>query len=250
MVAHIPHAGTHIPPWVRAGILLDDADLARELLVMTDHHTDTLFGWTVERGAVALIDGWSRLVADPERFDDAASEPMERVGQGVVYTCASDGRPLRAADGGLRARLVETVYRPWHQELSRLVDERLEASGACLVLDCHSFATVPLASESDQDADRPDVCVGTDAFHTPPALAATLERELRAQGFRVKRDSPFSGALVPLGRYRRDARVRAVMLEVRRGVYCDEATGELLPGWRSVARRIERACVAAGITAS
>jgi hypothetical protein len=37
------------------------------------------------------------------------------------------------------------------------------------------------------------------------------------------------------------------MLEVRRGVYCDEATGALLPGWTDVALRLETACVRAGL---
>jgi hypothetical protein len=41
VVLHVPHASTAIPGDVRAGILLDDAELARELLASTDHHTDT-----------------------------------------------------------------------------------------------------------------------------------------------------------------------------------------------------------------
>jgi hypothetical protein len=42
VVLHVPHASTVIPADVRAGIVLDDAALARELLASTDHHTDTL----------------------------------------------------------------------------------------------------------------------------------------------------------------------------------------------------------------
>jgi N-formylglutamate amidohydrolase len=243
----VPHAGTHIPDAVRAGILLDDAALAHELLVMTDHHTDRMFGWAVELGAAALVAEWSRLVADTERFEDPAAEGMERSGQGVVYTRASDGRRLREADPVLRARLVTEVYRPWHRQLSTLVDERLRDFDECLVLDCHSFGTVPLPSEADQAPGRPDVCVGTDPFHTPRGLADALVSALRAEGFRAERDTPFGGALVPLERYRRDPRVRSVMLELRRGIYCDEATGELAPDWHDVASRVERACLAAGI---
>jgi N-formylglutamate amidohydrolase len=227
--------------------MLDDDELARELLVMTDHHTNRLFWWVVGLGGTALINGWSRLVVDPERFDDPAAEPMERVGQGAVYGRTSDGRPLRVVDDALRERLVDRVYRPWHLALAGLVDEALGSADACLVLDCHSFGTEPLPSEADRAPGRPDVCVGTDAFHTPAVLAEALEAALRAGGFAVRRDSPFSGALVPLDRYRRDRRVRAVMLEVRRGIYCDETTGELLPGWQDVAARLERACLVAGV---
>lgn len=247
VVAHVPHAGTWIPPEMRADILLDDADLAHELLVMTDHHTDALFGWTVRHGATALVDRWSRLVLDPERFEDPALEPMERVGQGAVYTRTSDGRPLRHPDPGARAALVERLYHPWHRTLAGLVDEAVEAAGSCLVIDCHSFGSVPLPSEADQAPDRPDVCVGTDDHHTPPELADALMAALREQDFRVRRDSPFSGAMVPADRYQQDLRVRSVMLEVRRGLYCDETTGALLSDWAEIAGRLERACVSAGL---
>jgi N-formylglutamate amidohydrolase len=249
VVAHVPHAGTHIPSDLRDAMLLGDAALAHELLVMTDHHTDALFGWSVARGATALVNQWSRLIVDPERFEDRAREPMERVGQGVVYTRASGGRALRPDDPATRAALVDRLYRPWHRALAGLVEESLEAFDACLVLDCHSFGTVPLPSEADQAPDRPDVCVGTDAWHTPPGLADALEAALRAEGFAVRRDSPFAGALVPADRYRRDPRVRSVMLEVRRGIYCDESTGTLLRGWQGVAERLERACLVAGAMA-
>ncbi|MBX3030169.1 MAG: N-formylglutamate amidohydrolase [Chloroflexi bacterium] len=247
VIAHVPHAGTRIAADARATILLDDIALTREQLVMTDWHTDRLFDWVTRRGATAIVFEPSRLVLDPERFLDPAAEPMERVGQGVVYTHTHDGRPLRRPDGALRARWIETLYRPHHALLAQLVTERLDRFDRCLVLDCHSFGSHPLPSEADQAPDRPDVCVGTDDWHTPPTLADALETALRGEGFRVRRDSPFAGALVPLDRYRTDPRVTAVMLEVRRGLYCDETTGTLRPDWPDVAAAIERACVAAGL---
>lgn len=214
---------------------------------MTDWHTDRLFDWVTGRGATAIVFEPSRLVLDPERFLDPTAEPMERVGQGVVCTHTHDGRPLRHADERLRAHWIETLYRPHHSLLAQLVTDRLDRFDRCLVLDCHSFGTQPLPSEADQAPDRPDVCVGTDDWHTPPMLADALEAALRAEGFRVRRDSPFAGALVPLDRYRTDPRVTAVMLEVRRGVYCDETTSVLRPDWPDVAAAIERACIAAGL---
>jgi N-formylglutamate amidohydrolase len=172
---------------------------------------------------------------------------MEEVGQGAVYTGTSDGRPLRHPDPEARAALMERLYHPWHRSLATLVGEALEADGTCLVIDCHSFGSVPLRTEADQSPDRPDVCVGTDEHHTPPELAEALERALLEQGFRVRRDSPFRGSMVPADRYRRDPRVRTVMLEVRRGIYCDETTGALRPGWTEVAARLERACLKAAL---
>ncbi len=39
MILHVPHSSRHIPADVRAGIVLDDAALERELDHITDAHT-------------------------------------------------------------------------------------------------------------------------------------------------------------------------------------------------------------------
>jgi N-formylglutamate deformylase len=60
-------------------------------------------------------------------------------------------------------------------------------------------------------------------------------------GWRVAVDRPFAGALVPMLFYRKDLRVSAVMIEVRRGLYMNEGTGEKLPGFDEVRERISTA---------
>jgi N-formylglutamate amidohydrolase len=247
VVAHVPHSSTIIPPEERAAILLDDVALAREVVRMTDWHTDRMFGWAVDRGASALIHRRSRLVVDPERFAGQSREPMEAVGQGVVYTRTSDGQPLRIPDAEARARTIATLFDPYHRALSALVTEQLDRFGTCTILDCHSFGTRPLPSEADQSPDRPDVCIGTDDTHTPDRLAEVMERVFAQAGFRVRRNTPFDGSIVPLDRYGVDLRVRSVMVEVRRGLYCDESTGQPTADFDTVSTVIERAVVAAGL---
>ena len=87
VIIHVPHASRHIPIWVRAGLLLDESALERELDAMTDAHTDV-----VAERAADLVDGprpWlfinqlSRLVVDPERFPDDRKE-MNAAGMGAV----------------------------------------------------------------------------------------------------------------------------------------------------------------------
>lgn len=240
-VAHVPHAATAIPAHVRAGILLDDAGVSRELLRLTDWHVDALCAWLPRHGVPVLVNRVSRLVADPERFADDAIEPMAAVGQGAVYTRTTDGQTLRTPDARARRELLARWFEPYHAALTSLVGERLDHFGACLVIDCHSFASDPLPSEPDRLPGRPDVCIGTDPFHTPPALAAALRGVLAAEGFRVEIDRPFAGALVPLRWYGLDPRVTSVMLEVRRGLYCDEATGEPSAAFGEVRAALERA---------
>ncbi len=248
-VAHLPHGSTLIPPDVRADILLDDAEVRRQLLLLTDHHTDRLFDWLADAGATLFRNRLSRLVVDPERFPDDASEPMAALGQGAVYTRTTDGRPMRGPDPARREDLLARYFIPYHAALTALVERTLERHGRCLILDGHSFGTHPLPSERDQAPDRPDVCVGTDRSHTPESLARALEASFRVAGFRVKRDSPFGGALVPLAHHGRDLRVASVMLEIRRGLYCDEQTGSPLPGFDAVRERI-RAATLGGLAAA
>jgi N-formylglutamate deformylase len=244
-IGHVPHASPHIPPGERVGILLDDEALAAELLRMTDHHTDRLFAWIRDLGGTLLVNRVSRLVVDPERFPDDAREPMARVGQGAVYTRTADGSHLRAVDPVQRSRLMDRWYAPYHATLEGLVASTLDAFGTCLVVDAHSFATVPLPSEPDQDRDRPDVCLGTDPFHTPPGLVAALSTALEDEGFTVAVDRPFSGSLVPLRWHGVDRRVTSLMLEIRRGTYMDEGTGEPLSVFEDVAAALRRAVATA-----
>ncbi len=66
--------------------------------------------------------------------------------------------------------IYQRYYDPHHARLETLVAEKLEASSKCLIIDCHSFPSKPLPYEPDQSANRPDICIGTDEFHTPKWL--------------------------------------------------------------------------------
>lgn len=236
-VLHIPHVATAIPPDARAGILLEDASLAGELLRMTDWFTDELFELD---GATRVVHPVSRLVVDPERFEDDALESMAARGMGVIYTRTSEGQPLREPpDAAARGQLIDAWYRPHHAALADAVDASLQRHGQALVLDCHSFASVPLPHEPDQSSDRPAICIGTDPFHTPQWLAAAAMHAFEREGFSVALDMPFAGALVPTAHHRRDPRVLALMIEVNRGLYMDERSGDRHAAFEVVRRRIQ-----------
>ena len=224
LVLHIPHSSAAIPEAHRSNILLDDEALALELFRLTDWFTDDLFDapWCAK-----VLFPVSRLVLDPERFTDDADEVMASRGMGVIYTHTTSGGSLRnTPTPDYRQALIRDYYDPHHSKLTRAVDEALVAHGGCLLIDCHSFPSVPLPYELDHTSDRLPICLGTDPFHTPAWLADAAVAAFEDRAMRVAINRPFSGALVPSKHYGRDPRVHACMVEVNRASYMDEVTGQ------------------------
>ncbi len=87
---------------------------------------------------------------------------------GIIYRLTSDGKPLRRnLSVEEREYLVSTYYRPHHRQLGQTVDACVVEHGFALIIDAHSFPSIPLPFELEQNPVRPDVCIGTDVFHTP-----------------------------------------------------------------------------------
>ena len=237
-ILHIPHSSTVVPPAARSGLSVTDAALAHEILHLTDHFTDEIYSID-DPLAVQLVYPVSRLVVDPERFTDDEKESMAAHGMGVVYTRTLDGAPLRATLAASdRRALIETYYEPHHARLTALVDEAVTAHGAALVLDGHSYPSRPHPFE-DASRPRPEVCLGTDGFHTPEWLFEEAARLCRGAGFSVDRDQPFAGAIVPSKRYSTDRSVLSLMLELRRDTYVDEESGAKRPQFDEVRARMQ-----------
>jgi len=237
-ILHVPHSSNIIPEEERAGIILNDDELADELLKMTDWFTDELFFQEDDRFEMIRYPV-SRLVLDPERFEDDESELMASRGMGVIYTQTSEGRKLRdQATPETRERMLDQYYRPHHICLTETVSSTLSVHGKALVVDCHSFPSTPQPYEIDQRKERPDICLGTDSFHTPGPLTELLRAEFIAKGFTVQMNRPFSGALVPMKYYRQEKAVSAIMIEVNRKLYMDERTGYRLSEFERVQQAI------------
>ena len=85
---------------------------------------------------------------------------------------------------------------------------------------------IPLPYEPDKNPDRPDICIGTDPFHTPEELTQNAEEFFKGKGYSVKINSPYSGTIVPLKHLNRDRRVSSLMIELNRGLYLKEGTNQ------------------------
>jgi N-formylglutamate deformylase len=223
VILHVPHSSRVVPDEIRRALLVTDAQLAHELDEITDAHTDTIAARAAD---VADSRPWtlrndlSRLVVDPERFPDEREE-LAAVGRGAVYTRTASGSPLREDnDHAARKTLMDRYFHPYAADFDAAVAARIEATGHAVIVDVHSYPTLPSRYELHADGPRPALCIGTDPHHTPAWLceaAYAAFADLRD----ITTDSPFTGTYVPLSRYNTDHRVSSVMIELRRDQYTD-----------------------------
>ena len=212
MILHIPHSSTET-------LNKDILDKKIELLRMTDHFTDELYS---SPNATKIIFEVSRLICDVERFEDDEQEAMSKLGMGVCYVKNSFSKLLRRVSPEEKKSIVESYYRPHHLRLSDEVDAELAKDNKALIIDCHSFPEVAYPFNSDFKQRRPDICLGTDEYHTPKALLQRVKKFFLEKGYEVRVDSPYSGTMVPLKHYKKDKRVNSIMIEVNRKLYMDD----------------------------
>jgi len=241
MILHVPHDSTYIPEEEKDRYLLTDTELAEEVRRMTDHFTyDLVEGFLPPEQVIRA--GVSRLVLDVERFTEDYREPMSNVGMEVLYEKTSDGRPLRRKLSSEERRgLLDKWYFPHQRRLADAVDSTLERFGKALIIDIHSYPLVPLGYELSKEAHRPQVCIGTDEYHTSPLLAQTALNIFRDYGFETALNTPFSGTIAPARHYRKDPRVSSIMIEIRRDTYMDEGKGRRGTNFTKIKEKLHRA---------
>ena len=224
-IFHIPHSSFDIPEKYLSDFALSLEKLESEKIKMTDRYTDELFIDCVTDNDEQIIFPVSRLLVDVERFSEDAKEPMAEIGMGMLYRSCHDLSKLRSSNA-FGEELRKNYYDQHHEAFTDLVDKQLKSAGEALIIDCHSFPKKPLPYERNQSGNRPEICIGTDAFHTTTEIEITLSNAFREQGFDVDTDTPFSGSIVPMKFYQEDARVKSIMIEIRRDLYINETTGE------------------------
>ena len=105
VIFHIPHDSTVIPSEVRDQFVLNELDLSRELIKMTDHNTYDLIARIFPTSQIVKFPV-SRLVVDVERFESDCDEHMAARGMGVdpcylknesIYFRSGTGRTMHCS---------------------------------------------------------------------------------------------------------------------------------------------------------
>ena len=237
IVLNSPHSGRDYPADFLAASRLDALALRRS----EDAFVDELFSPGVALGAPLLRALFPRAYIDvnrepyeldPQMYSDSlppfANTRSLRVagGLGTVPRVVGDAQPIYRgplASAEALAR-VERLYRPYHAELTGLIDDAAAAFGVAILVDCHSMPS------SAVESGQADFVVG-DRFgaSAAPWVSDAVVGALQALGYVVRRNKPYAGGFIT-EHYGAPAYQRhAVQIEINRALYLDERRIEKLP---------------------
>ncbi|MHA1158573.1 MAG: N-formylglutamate amidohydrolase [Alphaproteobacteria bacterium] len=128
---------------------------------------------------------------------------------------------------------LETVYKPYHRALARLIARTVERFGVAVLLDCHSMPSAIRGSRNH----RPDIVLG-DRYRTSCAsdltdLSAAL---LAGANYRVTCNKPYAGGYITEHYGAPTRNVHALQIEINRSLYVNERTLQPTSGFARVQR--------------
>jgi N-formylglutamate amidohydrolase len=211
LIFHIPHSRTLIPDYSGFDLTLID----NEIQLLTDHATEDIFNIPDTN---KIVFPFSRIFCDVERLPDDQEE-MEKFGRGFYYTKTDSEKELRKLNKRHKKTIFNEYYLKHHKILFDKVSQSLISTGIATIIDCHSFSNSPFNSDLNKEVDRPDVCIGTDSYHTPKFLENMVRIGFEKHNLKVEINSPYSGTIVPTKYYKSNEGVYSIMIEINRTLY-------------------------------
>lgn len=244
-VFNSPHSGRQYPQSFLDASRLDERSIRRS----EDAYVDDLFAHVVPLGAPLLRAHFPRAYLDvnrepyeldPKMFDGRlpsyANIRSVRVagGLGTVAKIVSENHeiykhrlPVEEAMGR-----IETIYKPYHSTLRRLLAQTHVTFGYAVLIDCHSMPSTVKCQTTDT---RPDFILG-DRYGTScnSDLTDFAFQSLRNKGYSVSRNKPYAGGFITEHYGRPSSGLHALQIEINRGLYLDETTQEPSDGYEKL----------------
>ena len=245
-----PHSGRYYPERFLEMTRLDANAIRRS----EDCYVEELFGCAVMLGAPLLIANFPRAYLDenrepweldPRMFADPVpgfcNVRSARVagGLGTVPKLVGEGLDIYARRLPLAEAVdrIETIYKPYHECLKRLLTRTHARFGSAVLVDCHSM---PASIRIGDSGVRPDFIIG-DRFGASASgqLSEHAITLLSAMGYAVAHNKPYAGGFIT-EHYGRPARgLHALQIEVNRGLYMNERTYQKSAGFDALARDLQ-----------
>lgn len=243
-----PHSGRSYPDW-----FMTETSLPMNILRSSeDAFVDLMIAAAPDSGAVTLCANVPRCIVDLNRGPDEIDPQIVRgvprhplnqrtlAGLGVIPRVVSQGRPIlnHPISRHEAERRITTYWRPYHDMLADLIAEARARFGQAIVIDMHSM---PREALSHLNGPRPDMVLGnrhglSAAARVTEAVASAIEEE----GWRLRRNSPFSGAYITQSYGRPGQNIHVIQLEIDRSLYMDEESIQPLPDFDVFAERMNR----------
>ncbi len=250
-VFNSPHSGRHYPERFLAMSRLDGHAIRRS----EDCFVDELVGSAPPLGAPLLAANFPRAYLDvnrepweldPRMFVEAVPSyanirsPRVAGGLGTVPRLVGEGLDIYATRLPLSEAVerVETIYKPYHDTLKRLLMRTHARFGYAVLIDCHSM---PASVRIGENGVRPDFIIG-DRFGTSatPALTETAIGLLTAMGYTVAHNKPYAGGFITEHYGRPTRNLHAIQIEINRGLYMNERTFQRSGGFDALADDLAR----------
>lgn len=250
-VFNSPHSGRFYPKRFLAMARLDAQTIRRS----EDCYVDELFAGATGLGAPMLAANFPRAYLDVnrepweldprmfiEQLPSFANIRSPRVagGLGTIPRLVGEGLDIYASRLPLAEAVdrIEHIYKPYHEQLKRLVTRTHAQFGFAVLVDCHSM---PASIRLGEGAVRPDFIIG-DRFGT--SASATLTEHaidiLSGMGYRVVHNKPYAGGFITEHYGRPGRGLHALQIEINRGLYMDERTYQRTGGFVALANDLTR----------
>jgi len=147
-------------------------------------------------------------------------------GLGTIPRVVGDGQEIyreRLSVDDALAR-IESLYKPYHRALRRLINKAHQGFGTVVVVDCHSMPSVGVSRDEPR---RPDVVIG-DRYGTScaPLLPDMVEETMSRLGYSVGRNKPYAGGFITEHYGNPASGLHTIQLELNRAIYMDERRRE------------------------
>src|SRR5437899_452301 len=248
LVLDSPHSGAEYPVDFRPACPLD------ALRSVEDAFVDQLWNFAPKLDVAFVAARFPRsyidanrslLEIDPLLLDEPWPGPMSggpkvRLGKGLVWRMLDDGTAIydRSLSVQEVQQRIERCWQPYHDALTRVLDDCHRRHGQVIHLNCHSMPAVAdkYSTEHPWMAHADFVLGDRDGTSADPRLTRWIERFLNSRGYAVSVNHPYKGVEL-VRKHGRPAEGRhSIQIEVKKRLYMDENTQKLHAGFLSVRR--------------